>query len=49
MPFGEKRYKRRKVNCDATFDKVIVPVLEDADLAWERRTVAWTRASSMSA
>jgi tetratricopeptide (TPR) repeat protein len=36
MPFGEKRYKRRKVNCDATFDKVIVPVLEDADLAWER-------------
>jgi len=36
MPFGEKRYKRRKVNCDATFDKVIVPMLEDADLAWER-------------
>ena len=25
-------------NCDATFDKVIVPVPEDADLAWERRT-----------
>jgi hypothetical protein len=36
MPFGEKRYKRRRVNCDATFDKVIVPMLEDADLAWER-------------
>jgi hypothetical protein len=36
MPFGEKLYKRRKVNCDATFAKVIVPVLEDADLAWER-------------
>lgn len=36
MPFGEKLYKRRKVDCDATFDKVIVPVLEDADLAWER-------------
>jgi hypothetical protein len=36
MPFGEKLYKRRKVNCDATFDKVIVPLLEDADLAWER-------------
>jgi tetratricopeptide (TPR) repeat protein len=36
MPFGEKLYKRRKVNCDATFDKVIVPVLEDADLAWDR-------------
>ncbi|HET7517203.1 MAG TPA: tetratricopeptide repeat-containing protein, partial [Actinomycetes bacterium] len=36
MPFGEKRYKGRKVNCDATFDKVIVPVLEDADLAWSR-------------
>ena len=25
MPFGQKLYKRRKVNCDATFDKVIVP------------------------
>lgn len=36
MPFGEKTYKRRKVDCDATFAKVIVPVLEDADLAWER-------------
>jgi tetratricopeptide (TPR) repeat protein len=36
MPFGEKIYKRRKVDCDATFAKVIVPVLEDADLAWER-------------
>jgi hypothetical protein len=36
MPFGEKLYKRRRVDCDATFDKVIVPVLEDADLAWER-------------
>ena len=33
MPFGEKTYKRRKVDCDATFAKVIVPVLEDADLA----------------
>jgi hypothetical protein len=36
MPFGEKTYKRRKVNCDATFAKVIVPLLEDGDLAWER-------------
>ena len=36
MPFGEKTYKRRKVDCDATFAKVIVPVLEDADLAWKR-------------
>jgi hypothetical protein len=36
MPFGEKTYKRRKVNCNATFAKVIVPLLEDADLAWER-------------
>ena len=36
MPFGEKTYKGRKVDCDATFAKVIVPVLEDADLAWER-------------
>jgi hypothetical protein len=36
MPFGEKLYKRRKVNCDGTFDKVIVPMLEDADLAWDR-------------
>jgi tetratricopeptide (TPR) repeat protein len=36
MPFGQKTYKRRKVDCDATFAKVIVPVLEDADLAWER-------------
>ena len=37
LPFGEKTYKRRKVDCDATFAKVIVPVLEDADLAWERK------------
>jgi hypothetical protein len=36
MPFGEKRYKRRKVNCDATFNKVVIPMLEDADLAWDR-------------
>ncbi len=36
MPFGMKPYKRRKVDCDATFAKVIVPLLEDADLAWER-------------
>jgi hypothetical protein len=36
MPFGEKLYKHRKVDCDATFGKLIVPVLEDADLAWER-------------
>lgn len=36
MPFGQKTYRRRKVDCDATFAKVIVPVLEDADLAWKR-------------
>ena len=47
MPFGEKTYERRKVDCDATFAKVIVPVLEDADLGLETRgPAAWTRASS---
>jgi hypothetical protein len=36
MPFGTKHFQDRDVDCDATFGKVIVPVLEDADLRWER-------------
>lgn len=36
MPFGVKGSGRRRVDCDATFAKLIVPSLEDADLLWHR-------------
>ena len=39
MPFGVKPDPSRpdvKIDCDATFRKLIVPLLEDADLDWTR-------------
>ena len=36
MPFGTKGQGPQAVDCDATFGKLIVPALEDADLLWER-------------
>lgn len=39
MPFGMKDDPSRggvTIDCDATFHKVIVPILEDADLDWTR-------------
>ncbi|MCV2395188.1 hypothetical protein OEB99_12795 [Actinotalea sp. M2MS4P-6] len=38
MPYGRKfdPDTRRFVDCDATFDRVYVPVLEDLDLEWQR-------------
>jgi hypothetical protein len=38
MPYGKKHdpTRGRQVNCDDIFDRLLVPVLEDADYEWER-------------
>lgn len=36
MPFGEKTIGQRTVDCDETFRRLLVPLLEDADLHWDR-------------
>lgn len=38
MPYGTKDdfAKRRKIDCESVFSRLLVPALEDADLEWER-------------
>lgn len=38
MPYGTKDdfAKRRKIDCESVFRRLLVPALEDADLDWER-------------